>query len=356
MPKPEIPTSTSTSTPRRVFPTFWQRRSVRRMVGGIVGVFLVIIFGVVGYVAQGWTLFDAFYMVVITMSTVGYGEVHPVITSAMRAHTMMVIGLGSVAVAYMLAGFVQFLAEGEIQTLLGHQRMRRQIDQLSEHTIVAGFGRVGMLVAEDLRAAGLPLVVIEPLDERIAEIERHGLLYVQGDATEEQVLDDAGLCRAKTLVTALPSDAETVFITLTARQMAPEVTIVARAEQPSTLKKLRQAGANHVVLPSAIGARRIVSLLTNPSAVEFTELVTRRSHLAIEMDELPIREESNLHGKTLRDANIGRRTGVIVIAIKRADGRLEFPPTGDEPFAPGDNIVVLGRRDNLDELRKQYDV
>jgi voltage-gated potassium channel len=132
------------------------------------------------------------------------------------------------------------------------------------------------------------------------------------------------------------------------------VMIVARAEQPSTLKKLRQAGANHVVLPAAIGAHRIVSLLTNPTAVEFAELVTQRSHLAIEMDDVPIRAGSPLEGKTLRDADIGRRTGVIVIAVKRADGRVEFPPTGDEPFAPGDSIVVLGRRANLDQFRGQF--
>lgn len=343
-------------TVTREMPTFWRRRSIRRMLQGIIGVQLVMIFGVLGYVANGWSLFDAVYMVVITMATVGYGEVHPVITTPMRVHTMLVIGLGSIAVAYMLAGFVQFLAEGEIQTLLGHQRMRRQIDQLSGHTIVAGFGRVGMLVADDLLAAGCPLVVIEPADERVAEIERHGILYIQGDATEEQVLEDAGLRRAKTLVTALPSDAESVFITLTARELAPEVTIVARAEQPSTLKKLRQAGADHVVLPSAIGARRIVSLLTNPTAVEFAELVTRRDQLAIEMDELPIREGSFLHDKTLRDADIGRRTGVIVIAVKHVDGRLEFPPAGNEPFAPGDVIVVLGRREHLEAFRNHYDV
>lgn len=338
----------------REIPTFWQRGSVRRMFQGIVGVLLVMIFGVIGYVANGWTPFDAVYMVVITMSTVGYGEVHPVITTAARVHTMIIIALGSVAVAYMLAGFVQFLAEGEIRTLLGYQRMRRQIEQLCGHTIVAGFGRVGMLVADDLVAAGLSLVVIEPSDERIADIERHGLLYVQGDATEEQVLAEAGLLRAKTLVTALPSDAETVFITLTARQMAPNVVIVARAEQPTTLKKLRQAGADHVVLPSAIGARRIVSLLTNPSAVEFAELVTQSSHLAIEMDDLPIKAGSTLHRITLRDADIGRRTGVIVIAIKRADGRVEFPPTGDEPFGVDDKIVILGRRENLVQFREQF--
>jgi voltage-gated potassium channel len=341
-------------TASRDFPAFWQRTSIRRMLLGFAAVMSVTAMGVAGYVTLGWSPFDALFMVVITISGVGFGEVRPMGSTAERIHTMLVIGLGMLAVAYTIAGFVQFLTEGEIQRLLGHQRMRRQIETLSDHTIVAGYGRVGGLVADELDAAEIPFVIIERSPERIAEVERHPYLYVMGDATEEKVLRDAGLERAKVLITALQSDAETVFITLTARQMAPKVMIVARAEQPTTLKKLRQAGANHIVLPASIGAHRIVSLLTNPTAVEFAELVTQRSRLAIEMDDIPIRPGSPLQGHTLRDADIGRRTGVIVIAVKRADGRVEFPPSGDEPFAHGDSIVVLGRRTNLDQFRSQF--
>ena len=339
---------------RQDVPKFWRRSSVRRMRLGFSAVLAVIGLGVIGYVSLGWTPFDALFMVVITISGVGFGEVRPMGSPAERIHTMLIIALGMVAVAYTIAGFVQFLTEGEIQRLLGRQRMRRQIDMLGGHTVVAGFGRVGLLVCQELSAAEIAFVVIERAAERLAEIERNGYLHVTGDATEENTLREAGLDRAKVLVTAMASDAETVFITLTARQMAPKVMIVARAEQPSTLKKLRQAGADHVVLPAAIGAHRIVSLLTNPTAVEFAELVTQRSSLAIEMDDVPIRPGSPLESKTLRDADIGRRTGVIVIAVKRADGRVEFPPSGDEPFALGDSIVVLGRRSNLDQFRHHF--
>ncbi|MBV8678318.1 MAG: NAD-binding protein, partial [Planctomycetaceae bacterium] len=308
------------------FPSFWRRTSVRRLVIGFTTVLAVVVLGTLGYIMLGWTPFDALFMVVITISGVGFGEVRPMGSTAERVHTMLIIALGMIAVAYTVAGFVQFLTEGEILRLLGHQRMRRQIEEMSGHTVVAGFGRVGSLVCDDLAAAEVSFVVIERSPEKVGEIEGRGFHYVIGDATEEKVLREAGLERARTLVTAMPSDAETVFITLTARQMCPGVMIVARAEQPSTLKKLRQAGANHVVLPAAIGANRIVSLLTNPTAVEFTELVTQRSRLAIEMDDIPIKPGSPLEGKTLRDADIGRRTGVIVIAIKRVDGRVEFPP------------------------------
>jgi voltage-gated potassium channel len=253
-----------------------------------------------------------------------------------------------------VAGFLQFVTEGEIQRVLGHQRVRRQIETMAGHIIVAGFGRMGSLVCEELAAAGEAFVLIEQSPDRVAEIERRGYLYISGDATEEKVLQEAGLERARALVTVVPSDADSVFITLTARELAPRVRIIARAEMPTSQKKLHQAGANHVVLPAAIGAHRIASLVTNPTAVEFVELVTQRSSLAIEMDEFPVGPSSPLLGRTLRDADIGRRTGVIVIALKRADGRVEFPPSGDEPFASGDSIVVVGRRSNLDRFRLQF--
>ena len=332
----------------------WHRSSIRRIVAGFALVAGVIVFGVLGYMINGWTFFDALFMVVITISGVGFGEVRPMGSTAERIHTMLVIALGLVAVAYTLAGFVQFLTEGEIRNYLGKQRMRRQIDAMTGHSIIAGFGRVGMLVSEELNGAGVDFVVIERSIERVIEIERRGYANIHADATEEETLRQAGLERAKTLITVLPTDAENVFLTLTARRIAPTVEIIARAEQPVTLKTLRQAGADHVVMPAAIGAHRIVSLLTNPSAVEFTELVTRRSSLAIELEEIPVKARGPLDGLMLRDADIGRRTGAMVIAVKRADGRVEFPPSGDEPFAVGDTAVILGRRSNLDLFRQSF--
>ena len=332
----------------------WHRASIRRIVMGFAWVTGVIAFGTLGYVTLGWSPFDALFMVVITISGVGFGEVRPMGSTSERIHTMLVIALGLVAVAYTLAGFVQYLTEGQIRNYLGRQRMKRHIDDLEGHAILVGFGRIGILVGEDLTAANIPFVVIERSTDRLPDLERRGFLYFQGDATEEETLLAAGLHRAKTLVTVLPDDASNVFLTLTARRIAPNVEVIARAEQPSTLKTLHQAGANHVVMPAAIGAHRIVSLLTNPSSVEFAELVTRRSSLAIEMEEIPVRHGGPLDGLSLRDADVGRRTGVMVIAVKRADGRVEFPPSGDEPFAAGDTAVLLGRRSALDLFRQSF--
>jgi voltage-gated potassium channel len=314
----------------------------------------VAFYGVAGYLAMGWNFLDALFQVVITISGVGFGEVRPLSSTLLRIHTMTLITLGLLSVAFTLGSFVQFLTEAEFLSYFGRQRMKKQIEMLSGHIIVAGYGRVGALVCDELETHQLPFVVVELSQERAAMAEARGFSFVSGDATEEKVLNDAGIQRAKVLVSVMPDDAENVFITLTARQMRSQLMIIARAEGPSTPKKLRQAGADHIVMPTVIGANRIVSLLTNPAAVEFAELVTKSMSLAIEMDDVPIANTSPLAGCSLRDADIKRRTGVIVVAIKRADGRLEFPPDGDEIMAAGDSVVLLGRRPNLDQFRTRY--
>jgi voltage-gated potassium channel len=332
----------------------WRLDAGRRITLGFCALGIVMAYGTLGYMLMGWSFLDAFYQVFITVSAVGLTEVHPLTSLPLRVHTMLVIAMGIFSVAYTVGGFISLLTEGELRRYLGQQRMLRQIDTLSGHTVVAGFGRVGALVCDGLATSGRPFVIVDQDPERVPEMEARGFLHIVGDATEEGMLREAGVERASVLVTTMPNDAANVFITLTARELSPQLMIIARAEQPSTPKKLRQAGANHVIMPAAIGANRIVSLLTNPTAVEFIELVTRRSSLAIEMDDVPIEAESPLAGKTLRDADIGRRTGVIVIAIKHVDGTVEFPPTGDRPFVPGDSIVILGRRPNLDQFRDEF--
>src|SRR5262249_4044307 len=239
------------------------------------------------------------------------------VCSFARAHTIIVITLGISTVAYTLASFIQFLTEGELLVYFGRQRKMRQIETLSQHTIVAGYGRVGALVCDELAAAEQPFVVVDQSNDRAEQIEAKGYFCVTGDATEEKTLDEAGIRRARVLISAMPHDAENVFITLTGRQICPRLLIIARAEQPSTVKELKHAGADHVVLPAATGAHRIVSLVTNPTAVQFAELVTQRTSLAIEMDEMPILATHALAGRSVRDADIKRRTGVIVVAIKR---------------------------------------
>ncbi len=332
------------------------RPAVRRIIYGFTAIFIVGCYGVAGYLGMGWSFFDAIYQVVITISGVGFGEVRPLVSTAARIHTMLLIGAGTLSLAFTLGAFVQLLTENEILGYLGRQRMQKQIDHLTGHTIVAGYGRVGALVCDELVARGQEFVVIELDPERSAEVRERGFLCVTGDATEEKVLMEAGLEHARVIVSVMPNDAENVFITLTARQSCAGITVIARAEQPGTPRKLRQAGADHIVMPAAIGANRIVSLLTNPGAVEFAELVTNRSSVAIELDEAGIQPGSPLVGRSISDTDLKRKTGVIVVAIKREDGRLDFPITGDEILTVGDRVVILGRAANLEAFRHEYSV
>ncbi len=346
--------SRTTGPARSRLGVLWERAAFRRLVFALGMIAAVLIFGTAGYVSLGWLPFDAFYMVVITISSVGFGEVRPMGSTAERIHTILVIATGVVAVAYTVASLVAMLTEGEIRRVLGHQRMRRQIEELSGHIVIAGFGRIGSLVAEDLTTNARAFVVIERSGERVPDIERRGLLYVVGDARDEAVLLAAGLDRARVLVSVMPGDADNVFVTLTAKQIAPAVQIIARAEQPSTHKTLRQAGASHIVMPAAIGAHRIASLLTNPSAVEFAELVTTHSRLALEMDEVPIASGSSLVGHSIAESDIRRRTNALVVAVKRRDGHVDFPASHEAPLESGDVVVLLGRRGSLDQFRTLY--
>ncbi len=336
-------------------PFYWNRRSFRRVGIGILALLFVIVVGTIGYVLVGWDFSDALYMVAITISTVGFTEVRPLQSGPERLHTMFVIGAGTISVAYVVGSIISLITEGELKQLLGHQNLKRRVQMLKDHQIIVGFGRMGSLICDELAKRTHNFVVIERDAELLEEIARRGYPFVRGDATEELVLAEAGLERANALVTAVATDAESVFITLTARQMAPDLTIIARAELPSSEKKLRQAGANHVVLTAAIGARRIASLLHSPNTVEFVELVTKQTELDLELQEIPITEGDMLSGRNLRDADIGRKTGgLMVIAIKRRSGKVEFPPEADRSFENGDRIIILGRHDQLRQFATIY--
>ena len=331
------------------------RLKVMQRVGQAVAmVWVVVAFGITGYLWAGWSLEDAIYMVAITMSTVGYTEVRPLSTGWLRFHTILVIVFGYLTMGYTLATLVAVITGEELKLYLGKQRVKRQIDALSQHVIIVGLGRMGSQLCQELETAKVPFVIIDRDPGKITEIEQRTWLGVQGDATLEATLESAGLLRARSLVTTVPDDAFNVFIALTARELNPSVLIITRAEDPSTYRKLQRAGSDHVVLPTAIGAQHMATLLTNPTAVQFTELVTQRGTLEIEMDEIEVTANGPFARQSLRDLDISRKTGVVVIAVKHPDGRVDFPPTGTEPFLPGDRIVLLARRGNLAEFHAQY--
>ncbi|MEO0406952.1 MAG: NAD-binding protein, partial [Cyanobacteria bacterium P01_A01_bin.135] len=309
------------------------QRSFQRIITGTVFFGLTILGAVIGYTLFGWPLSDAFYMVIITIFGVGYGEVQPLETPTERAFTIVVILAGFVSVAYIVGGFVQMLMEGEINHALDARRKAQGIEQLSSHVIVCGFGRTGQVLARQLQQEQRPFIVLDQDPDRIYKAEALGYLAHAGNATDEDALRTVGIARARTLATVLPNDAANVFITLTARELNPNLMIVARGELPTTEKKLRLAGANHVVLPASISAQRMANLIIRPTAIDFLEQNSERSQLDallsqidIQIDELAIPADSQLTGTTLGELEIQGNRGILVVAVRGQNGAITMNP------------------------------
>jgi voltage-gated potassium channel len=327
----------------------------RKLQRSLLYLLAVFVISVLGYLAFGWSLIDSVYMVVITMFGVGFGEVHPLINGWQKIFTMLVIIGGTSAVVFVIGEIIRFITEGEIVKVIGELKKSRQVEGISQHAIICGYGRIGQILAHDLAAYGYPFVVVDKDDERLALAEAAGYLFVKGSATEEETLIRAGAERAQALATVLPQDALNVFITLTARNLNRNLRIIARGEQPSTEKKLLQAGANEVVLPATIGGSRIAHIITRPATMNF--LGDRRgivgeelSRLGVEIDELRLHQHTFLVGKTVRNLHDLARGNLLVLAIQRADGsvlRGDFP---EETLRDGDAVIIVGRKDALPPL------
>ncbi|MCA9239695.1 MAG: potassium channel protein, partial [Planctomycetales bacterium] len=287
---------------------------------------------VVGYkLLTGKSWLESIYFFVITASTVGYGEQSSV-SPSVQLFTILMILCSAVVVAYTLGLIIQSLVEGQINLALGVLRMTREIEGLSNHTIICGYGRIGQTLAEDLIRRDVPFVIVDLNPDIIREANEHGCLAVTGDATDEDTLRQAGIQRAKTLVVALQGDAENVFLTLTARNLAPDLRIIARGEQPATEKKLRQAGADQVVLPAVIGARRMSALVTRPYTAEMLEHFANHERIDAGLEELTIPADCTLVGKSVRALAARQRHNLLVIGIRKADGAMLFNPDPDKPF------------------------
>ncbi|MEX2112262.1 MAG: potassium channel family protein, partial [Pirellulales bacterium] len=240
--------------------------SVRRIILGTVFFTVTCLVAVAGYALAGWDLLDAVFMVVITVFGVGYGETRPLDSTELKLFTIGLIIAGCSSAIYVVGGFVQMLAEGQINRVLGNRRMSKGIDLLTDHAILCGFGRVGQVLALELAAARHPFVVVDADSERVERAQAAGYLTLLGSASEEETLLTAGVARAGVLATVLPSDTANVFVALTARELNASIQIIARAETPATEKKLYRAGANRVVLPAVIGASKIAHYIVRPSA------------------------------------------------------------------------------------------
>ncbi len=315
---------------------------------------------IIAYMVQGWTFLDALYMVVITVFGVGYGEVQPVDTQAERITTILLIVCGSSAVVYIVGSLVQSIAVGELRKAMGHIRRTRDLEHLSDHAIICGYGRIGQTLATELAQARFPFVIIDTDETKLAQARAANYRTLLGNATEEETLAIAGIARARILATVLPQDTLNVYITLTARNLNGNVRIISRGEQASTEKKLLQAGANEVVLPALMGGLRIAHSITRPSLAEYlsdgkTAVGPDLKYLGIEVDELKLHQHAHLVGLSVRDVGKQAEGDFLVIAVKRGAQMLRND-LDECVLEEGDVLITVGRtRELSSQIRQEVD-
>jgi voltage-gated potassium channel len=290
-------------------------------------------------------------MTVFTLPTVGYGEVYQLSTAG-RAFTMILLLVGVCTFFYAASEFIRVVVSGEMQTALGKQRMARSLAGLHDHMIVCGLGRMGRLVCEQFDSQRMPFVIIERKEELLEDFSMEHGIVLHGDATSDEVLRQAGVERARALVTVAASDADNLYITMSARLLNDRLFIVARAEDERAEQKLLRAGANRVVSPYVIGGIRVAQAVLRPNVVDFIELATRTEHLELQIEETQVAEGSRLAGATLRDSQLRKEMGIILVAIKKQTGEMLFNPSPDTVLRAGDTLITLGHREQLDQLEK----
>lgn len=314
----------------------------------LILVVLLFFLGITGYsLIEDWNLLDSLYMTVITLSTTGYKEIYPLSNSG-RVLTMILIIFGITVFLYALREFNLLLFEGKF---FQERKMEKKINQLENHYIICGFGRMGTRIAQESYKRKTAFVILEKELENPEHLENYH--YISGDATEDENLIKAGIKKAKGLVSVLSSDIANTFTTLSARGLNPSLKIIARAEDESSKEKLLKAGADRVVLPYEIGGYRITQALLRPTVVDFVDEVFLRSDLGLEIEEVKIVEKSNLVGKSISESEIRSEFNTIIVGIYRSSGKLIYNPRSDTMIEQGDNLIVIGETEKLDKLQEK---
>ena len=327
----------------------WVRLSRPRSAAAILLTF-VLVAGTLGYmVVEGWGVWDSVYMTVITVTTVGYREVHDLSRAGQVFTVILLIG-GVGTVFYTVTLFVARIVEAGLEQRWQLRRRERMLDELKDHFIICGFGRIGSTIADELRRHGTPFVIVDKDPAKVHEIIMGGGLAVAADASTEEVLARVGIERARGLIAAVSTDAENVYTILSARLLRPDLFIIGRAETEDAKRKLTRAGADRVLSPYQIGAAQMAQTALRPAVVDFVHLATSSDYLDLSMEQVTVRAGSALAGKTIIGTNIRQRYGVIIIGIQRVNGRMEFNPPADAVMEVGDQLVVLGPPNSLKKL------
>ncbi len=311
---------------------------------------LILSIGTIGFrLIGGYPFFDAFYMTLITITTVGYQEIHP-LTQTGRIFNSLLIFFGVTAMFFAVGAMTQTIIELELQDRYGKRKRKRMIADLKNHYIVCGFGRVGRNASFELQRANVPFIVVDRSEERADRAMRAGMLAVVADATHDDSLREVGVLRASGLIAALPSDAENLFIILSAKALNPKLTVVTRASEEEAGEKLRRAGADTVFAPYTMAGQRLAHALVRPHVVEFLDFTTSNVGARIMMEQVRVAGGSASPVRTLGDIQNRRDLGAIVLAIRRADGQMLFNPPPETAVCAGDFLIVVGEQPNLQKL------
>ena len=325
---------------------------IRHLKISILVLGLLITLGTTGYMLiEGWRFLDSLYMTVITLGTVGFKEVHE-LSDAGKLFTMTLIVVGVSVLGYIVGSLAQIMFEGQFQRIIGRKKVEKKIMSLQDHYIICGYGRMGSLICRELASKPLPFLVIEKNAEVHDRLHAEGYLHMRGDATEDDALLRAGIKRAKGLISVVSSDTENVYITLTARGLNPDLYILARSGEEGSEIKLKRAGANKVVSPYVIGGTRMAQAILRPNVVDFIEIATGREFLELQMEEILIPPESGFVGENLASSGFRKETGVIIIGIKKASGKMVFNPESHSHLVASDTLIVLGEPGAIQKLEE----
>jgi voltage-gated potassium channel len=334
--------------PGRAFRQILPRRTRRMLLVPLT----IMLAGSVGYPlieGEKWSWFDGLYMTVITLTTLGYGEIPEPLSKPGRVFTMLLALGGIFTLFYFATEIVRSVVTGELRELLGRERMEDELKHLSGHLIVCGFGRMGKIVCDELERQKRRFVVLDKAPTPPEWPYKHGL-RIQGDATEDEILRKAGIERAKAVITVVGSDADNLYITLSSRLLNPKLMVVARAEEEEAEAKLRKVGANKVISPYLAGGHRAVQAVLRPTVLHFMEMATRPEFLDLQIEELRVDPDSRLAGRTLRESRLSQDLGVMVVGMLRPNGEVLYGPQGDVVIEPGATLIAIGQRKQLDKV------
>jgi len=318
----------------------------------ILLIILLILFGTAGYmIIEKWSFVDSLYMTIITLSTVGYKEIHPLSQNG-RLFTIVFISFGLLVLAIIISKITSIILQGELGKILGRRKMEKKIQNLKNHYIICGLGNVGVTCLNELTKMNIPVVGIDRNIEVIEEIQNSGsTLLIKGDATEDTILIKAGIERAKGIITCLPEDAENLYVVITARSLKPDIRIIAMANEERALRKIKNAGADYVILPKQIAGLRMASVAIRPDVVSFLDVMMRDVEESWRIEQAVVPKNSPFIGKSLREAEIPSKTGLLVIAMRKKDGEFLYNPPAGTILEKEDILLVLGNQERLERLR-----